>query len=345
MRRVFTFLLADQATREDTEIIYQLLLPSRWGWLTDSNVAIISTEASEAFYLRSSAVAGGGAGSHCGAGSFGAAGLDASGGVKVGDWAPSASSWASRQAVEWKRFKEVADWAAALEALPALLSSTDASAGVKSGMVAGGSAGAGGFGTASGVGSGLIRIRFRDASNVTAGLLCSRRLLSASPWRSGHGDWARGFMQSDLGGPGGREGGPDGFSGLGQSRTIAAEFSFFHFTEFYEHLADKNGRKKVKDDWSKYRLAPLALPHASPETRRALSEPERMRESRRWPASRKGILQRATVANMEACGAGDNERRCYEECERVGCEVKTALQEGFSRRRTSSWMGFPAQGP
>ncbi|KAK3254330.1 hypothetical protein CYMTET_36454 [Cymbomonas tetramitiformis] len=32
----------------------------------------------------------------------------------------------------------------------------------------------------------------------------------------------------------------------------------------------------------------------------------------------------ATIENMEACGTGENERRCYEEeCERVGCSIPT----------------------
>ncbi|KAK3269702.1 hypothetical protein CYMTET_21870 [Cymbomonas tetramitiformis] len=34
------------------------------------------------------------------------------------------------------------------------------------------------------------------------------------------------------------------------------------------------------------------------------------------------VSQRATLENMEACGTGENERRCYEEeCKRVGCEI------------------------
>ncbi|KAK3263307.1 hypothetical protein CYMTET_27877 [Cymbomonas tetramitiformis] len=42
----------------------------------------------------------------------------------------------------------------------------------------------------------------------------------------------------------------------------------------------------------------------------------------RPPALREEILQRATIENMERCGTGENERRCYEEeCERVGCTI------------------------
>ncbi|KAK3249488.1 hypothetical protein CYMTET_41080 [Cymbomonas tetramitiformis] len=76
--------------------------------------------------------------------------------------------------------------------------------------------------------------------------------------------------------------------------------------------------------WEVERVAPLPVTQTDPDAWRSPEDPRRVRTSTRWPAIRAEILQRATIENMEACGTGENERRCYEEeCERVGCAIPT----------------------
>ncbi|KAK3269319.1 hypothetical protein CYMTET_22241 [Cymbomonas tetramitiformis] len=76
--------------------------------------------------------------------------------------------------------------------------------------------------------------------------------------------------------------------------------------------------------WEGERIAPLPFTQVNPDTWRSPSEPRRVRTSTRWPVLRAKILQRATIENMEACGTGENKRRCSGEgCERVGCSMPT----------------------
>ncbi|KAK3237869.1 hypothetical protein CYMTET_52088 [Cymbomonas tetramitiformis] len=94
------------------------------------------------------------------------------------------------------------------------------------------------------------------------------------------------------------------------------------FIPVWDVLGGPRRHDRVPLRWEVERIAPLPVTQTSPDTWRLPKEPGRVRTSTRWPALREEILQRATIENMERCGTGENERRCYEEeCERVGCNI------------------------
>eukprot|EP00854_Cymbomonas_tetramitiformis_P007961 gene7961-biopygen8040 len=96
------------------------------------------------------------------------------------------------------------------------------------------------------------------------------------------------------------------------------------FIPVWDVLGGPRRHARVPLRWEVERIAPLPVTHTCPDTWRLPEEPGRVRMSTRWPALREKILQRATIENMEACGKGENERRCYEEeGERVGCSIPT----------------------
>ncbi|KAK3284932.1 hypothetical protein CYMTET_7441 [Cymbomonas tetramitiformis] len=96
------------------------------------------------------------------------------------------------------------------------------------------------------------------------------------------------------------------------------------FIRVWNVLGGPRRHDQVPMVWEVERVAPLPVTQVSPDTWRLPAKPGRVRVSTRWPASCEEILQRATIENMEACGTGENERRCYEEeCECVGCNIPT----------------------
>ncbi|KAK3243421.1 hypothetical protein CYMTET_46924 [Cymbomonas tetramitiformis] len=96
------------------------------------------------------------------------------------------------------------------------------------------------------------------------------------------------------------------------------------FIPVWDVLGGARRHNRAPMVWEIERRTPLPITQLSPATWASPTEPWRTRVSARWPELRAEILRRATIEGMEACGTGEEERRCYEEeCERVGCTVST----------------------